>query len=307
MTLYSLLPALAKIGSESLLSLYPVFVKKIGISMTLQMWTRIISYVAISSVFFDWSFVSKNLFTYEAIALALVNFAHIYFSYEGFRNLDSGVSFAIFNTYPLMILLLSGTMWDNTYFFVFLALAFFIYSNYAHDGAKSHEAFSENNANSKKTEDSIDHKIPDIKSKQNFTYGLAMILLAALTEAFIYFLVQRVETNNSWNHVFISYIFGAIAMTGYVFYENQGSWTSVIKQLDNVRVAAAAAINGFIGSVGYFLRFYASFRLETGTYSILSYTGIIMSYVYGMLFNNEKLDIWKILGTLSIIASKALL
>ncbi len=325
----SFLPALAKIGSESLLSLYPIFVKKIGISMTLQMWTRLVAYVGMSMLFFDWVFVKKNIFSYDAIALALVNFSHIYFSYEGFRNLDSGVSFAIFNTYPLMILLLSGTMWNNAYFFVLLALAFFIYSNYAHSGdaAHSHETFpnTQDNANyniHKKDQDQNQNKNEKKSAKEsymnlgheihgsnnpNFIYGLGMILLAALTEAFIYFLVHRVHTNNHWNHVFISYIFGAIAMTTYVFYENGGSWGQVVKQLDNVRVAAAAAINGIIGSVGYFLRFYASFRLETGTYSILSYTGIIMSYVYGMLFDNEKLDIWKVLGTLSIIASKALL
>lgn len=322
------LPALAKIGSESLLSLYPIFVKKIGISMTLQMWTRLVAYVGMSMLFFDWAFVKKNIFSYDSIALALVNFSHIYFSYEGFRNLDSGVSFAIFNTYPLMILLLSGTMWDNAYFFVLLALAFFIYSNYAHSGdaTHSHEAFpktpdsagsnihtkdQDQNPNKNKYNESymnLGHEIPSAKGDNpNFIYGLGMILLAALTEAFIYFLVHRVHTHNHWNHVFISYIFGAIAMTAYVFYENGGSWGQVVKQLDNVRVAAAAAINGIIGSVGYFLRFYASFRLETGTYSVLSYTGIIMSYVYGMLFDNEKLDIWKILGTLSIIASKALL
>ena len=72
-------------------------------------------------------------------------------------------------------------------------------------------------------------------------------------------------------------------------------------------VGIATALNGFIGSVGYFLRFYAAYRLDAGIYSVLSYFGIIMSYVYGILFNNETLTLWKVLGTISVFVSKALL
>jgi drug/metabolite transporter (DMT)-like permease len=272
-----LLPIASKLLSESLLSLYPIFVKKIGISMPLQMWTRLIAYVAISLIFIDWAFIKANIFSPESLALALVNLSHIYFSYEGFLNLESGVSFAIFNTYPLMILLLSGVAWDNAYIFVLIALAFFIYANH------------------------VDQQSVKNKEDTDFVYGLGMILLAALTEAFIYFLIRRVKTTNHWNHVFISYLLGAIIMTGYVFMQKDFTF------LKNIRVLAATGLNGFIGSVGYFLRFFASYRLDAGIYSVLSYFGIIMSYVYGALFNNETLSIWKILGTVSIFISKALI
>jgi hypothetical protein len=62
----------------------------------------------------------------DALILAAINLSHIFFSYEGFRNLDSGVSFAIFNTYPLMILLIAGVMWNNVYLLVLLGLVLFI-------------------------------------------------------------------------------------------------------------------------------------------------------------------------------------
>lgn len=274
-----LIPIVSKLLSESLLSLYPIFVKKIGISMPLQMWTRLIAYVAISLIFIDWAFIKANIFSPESLALALVNLSHIYFSYEGFLNLESGVSFAIFNTYPLMILLLSGVAWDNAYIFVLIALAFFIYANH------------------------VDQQSMKNKEDTDFVYGLGMILLAALTEAFIYFLIRRVKTTNHWNHVFISYLLGAIIMTGYVFMQKDFA----LSQLNNIRVLAATGLNGFIGSVGYFLRFFASYRLDAGIYSVLSYFGIIMSYVYGALFNNENITIWKILGTISIFISKALI
>ena len=283
-----IIPILSKLASESLLSLYPIFVKKIGISMPLQLWTRLITYVAMASVFVDWKFVWSAIGSTDSIMLALVNMLHVFFSYEGFRHLDSGVSFAIFNTYPLMILLLAGVVWDNSYFLVLAGLALFIYSN-----------FNEGALNKDFNED------PSAVLTPNFTYGLAMILLAALTEAFIYFLIRRVKTSNHWNHVFISYLLGAVLMTAYVVYTEYmtPNHTASLEAADKSRVGIAVLANGFIGSVGYFLRFFSSYRLDAAIYAPLSYFGVVMSYVYGIFFNDETLSVSKVAGTACILAS----
>ena len=267
-----LLQILSKLTSESLLSLYPIFVKKIGISSVLQLWTRLITYVLVAVFFVDWSFIASSIMSLDSITLGLVNLAHIYFSYEGFRNLDSGVSFAIFNSYPLMILLLAGVVWHNSYLLAILGLALFVYGNYTETSST-----------------------PDTKDV-DFNYGLIMILLAALTEALIYFLVRRVKTTNHWNHVFISYFLGAAIMSAYVAFNN-------VEFVNKARVGLSIAINGIIGSVGYFLRFYSSYRLDPAIYAPLSYFGVVMSYVYGIAFDNETLNWQKVLGTVSILAS----
>lgn len=276
-----IIPILSKLASESLLSLYPIFVKKIGISMPLQLWTRLITYVAMSAIFVDWKFVWSAIGSADSITLGIINMFHIFFSYEGFRNLDSGVSFAIFNTYPLMILLLAGVVWDNTYFLVLAGLALFIYSEFA----------------SKKTE--------NFGTTPDFIYGLAMILLAALTEALIYFLIRRVKTSNHWNHVFISYLLGAVLMTAYVVYTEYmtPNHSASLEAADKTRVGIAVLANGFIGSVGYFLRFFSSYKLDAAIYAPLSYFGVVMSYVYGMVFNDETLSVSKVAGTACILAS----
>ena len=266
---------LSKITSESLLSLYPIFVKKIGISSTLQLWSRVITYVAISAFFVDWSFIKSSILSLDAITLGLVNLSHIYFSYEGFRNLDSGVSFAIFNSYPLMILVLAGVLWNNSYLLVIFGLFMFIYGNHVEEKTSSSSSSS--------------------SSSIDFYYGVTMILLAALTEAFIYFLVRRVKTTNNWNHVFISYFLGAVIMSAVVPFD----W----KDADKVRVGWSMAINGLIGSLGYFLRFYSSYRLDPAIYAPLSYFGVLMSYVYGILFDGETLNWQKVAGTVFILAS----
>ena len=289
-----LIPIVAKLASESLLSLYPIFVKKIGISMTLQMWTRTIAYVLIAAIFVDWSFLKSAILSVDSLLLAIVNLTHIFFSYEGFRHLDSGVSFAIFNTYPIMIILMAssfGTLAKSDYskyFLVLAGLGFFIYGNFTEE--KKEPFSSEDKGNDK-------GKVEN----PHFLYGLAMILLAAFTEALIYFLVRRVKTENHWNHVFISYFLGAVAMSAYVFYVDGFNVSKVAETLNQSRVGIATALNGFIGSVGYFLRFYASYNLEASIFAILSYFGIIMSYVYGIAFNNELLTLPKVLGTLCVI------
>jgi len=280
------LEILSKLTSESLLSLYPIFVKKIGISSSLQLWTRLITYVSISIFFVNWSFIKSSLFTLDSLTLGLVNLSHVFFSYEGFRHLDSGVSFAIFNSYPLMILLLAGTMWHNSYLLVILGLAFFIYGDYAE---KSNKESKEKDAEKE-------------KGKENFNYGLIMILLAAFTEALIYFLIRRIKTTNNWNHVFISYFLGAVLMSAYSIY-NYADTSSGLETADKGRVRLAVIINGIIGTVGYFLRFFASYRLEPEIYAPLSYFGVVMSYVYGITFGNDSLNWKKVLGTVSILAS----
>ena len=279
------LEIVSKLTSESLLSLYPIFVKKIGISSSLQLWTRLITYVSISIFFVNWSFIKSSLFTIDSLTLGLINLSHVFFSYEGFRHLDSGVSFAIFNSYPLMILLLAGTMWHNSYLLVILGLAFFIYGNY-----------TEKKTDSKKSEEEEKDK------KESFNYGLIMILFAALTEALIYFLVRRIKTTNNWNHVFISYFLGAVLMTAYSIY-NFKDTSSGLESADKSRVGIAVITNGIIGTLGYFLRFFASYRLEPEIYAPLSYFGVVMSYVYGIAFDNEILNWKKVLGTISILAS----
>ena len=183
-------PVMSKLISEALLGLYPIFVKKIPLDLDIQMWTRLIAFVLISIFFVNYSYVTNNLLSYEGMSLAIVNMIHIYSSYEGFNNLDSGISFSIFNIYPLLILLLSGVLWTPTYIYAILALILFIYSNYS--------------------------KINSKKDDTSFRYGMIMILLAALTEAIMYFLVKKLPTDNNWNHVFIAYFMGSILMTIYM-------------------------------------------------------------------------------------------
>lgn len=304
----SILPIISKVASESLLSLYPVFVKKIGLDIPIQIWTRLLAYVIISVFFINRTFVYNTLTSYNALLLGFINLTHVYFSYMGFKYLDSGVSFTIFNTYPFMILLMAGAPWNNAYLLALAGFAIFAYENYINNGdSEQIERVQEE-----------DKEKEGFKWYNPFIFGIIMILLSAFTEALIYFLVKRVKTTNSWDHVFISYFLGALIMSIYMIYiylykkdkSESIKENFVEKKFDEVkeksnainkRIMIALLLNGILGSLGYYFRFYAAYRLDSQIYAILSYIGIIMAYIYGILLNKEKLTIYKIVGTLFII------
>lgn len=122
-----------------------------------------------------------------------------------------------------------------------------------------------------------------------------MVFLAALTEAAIYFIVKKLPTKNNWNHIFLSYGFGALGLTAYYLPQLSNGISSTI--------GISLVINAIIGLFGYLLRFYSIGILPPMLYSSLSYVGIFMAYVYGIIFNGDKITAQKIGGTALILLS----
>ena len=268
---------LSKILSESLLSLYPIFVKYINLPIGIQLWSRFFTYVIISCLFVNWSFIIKNLFSKYGIILSLVTILHVYTSYRGFQLLESGIAYVLFYTYPLMIIFLSG---EKINYVIILALIGVI-------------LLSQEKMESYKNEDNNIFKKKDVI--EYFKYeGILMILLSAFTEALIYFIVRDIKTDNNWNHLFISYGLGALLLTFYFF-----------KDIKNIKISKTISvsmiINLILGLFGYLLRYYAISNLNVKLYSSLSYFGILMAYVYGMIINKDIITVKKIIGSLLII------
>ncbi len=275
------LPILSKLGSESLLSLYPVFVKNINLPISIQLLSRVVIYTLIAGFLCNFTFIREHIFTVMGLLLGVTNFIHIYTSYRGFQLLESGIAYTLFYTYPIMILLISQ---QKINMYVFIALLG-VYLLTMEQQLQKHE-----NYENKKEE-----------LKENFPYeGFAMIFFAALTEALIYFQVRKIPTKNNWNHLFISYFLSSLVMIAYTMYSKEFQHQDIqFKQ----RFSFAIFLNGLIGTVGYFLRFYATSRIGPVLYSILSYFGIFMSFVYGVIFNKEQITWRKGLGALLIIIS----
>jgi len=160
-----------------------VFVKFIPVSLPLQMWSRFVSYILISFLFIDYSYVFKQLISPLGIALSLITLVHIYTSYKGFLLLNSGVSYTLFYTYPVIILLLSGYTLPSIVALACVGIGF----------------------------------LSTTSQLDSYPYeGVFMITLAAFTEAIIYFIIRAMPSKNAWNHVFLSYFVGALLLTAYL-------------------------------------------------------------------------------------------
>jgi len=281
----------SKLVGESLLSFYSIFVKKINVALILQIWSRFFMYVAISAFLVDWVFIYKSITSTYGILLSVTTILHVYFSYRSFQLLDSGVATTLYYIYPIIILVLYGKSLSP----ILLIPLFGVYliANDFNNSKNTEKEPYKNNTDKTDNTDSIIKN--DTKVKENFwNEGIISAFIAALTEAFIFYFVKNIKTLNNWNHLFLSYFIGASVLTPYL-------WKNIINMQLYSGLSVSLAVNAFIGLFCYYLRFYAISRLDTYIYAILSYFGIVMSYVYGVVLNNDKITMQKIIGTLCIV------
>lgn len=280
-----LIPVFAKLSAEAMLSFYPMMIKLINIPLDTQMWTRFFTYSVISAAFVDWGFIRKTAFSRVGIALVVVSLIHVYTSYKGFQLLESGISYSLFYLYPIFILMFSKDAYSLR-FMAWCAISLMGVYLLSQDGGADDDK-SVNTA-------SVDEGGVSAK-----WLGVIMIMLAALTEAMIYFIVREIKTDNNWNHVFLSYSLGAALLTGYKAIASGGE-IATLGALSPAVLASLAA-NSFIGLFGYLLRFYATSRLEPHIYAPLSYFGVVMAYVYGIFLSGDAITAKKVFGTLCIV------
>ena len=286
------LAVFSKLLGESLLSFYSIFVKKRNVALILQIWSRFFMYVIISGFFVDWGFIYKSITSTYGLLLSVTTILHVYFSYRSFQLLDSGVATTLYYIYPIIILLIYGIS-ISPILLIPLFGVYLIANDFNNQKDTKKEPYKNTSDNSDNTDDSIIKN--DTKVKEHFwNEGIIAAFIAALTEAFIFYFVKNIKTLNNWNHLFLSYFIGASILTPYL-------WKNIINMQLYSGLSVSLAVNAFIGLFGYYLRFYAISRLDTYIYAVLTYFGIVMSYVYGVVLNNDKITMQKIIGTLCIV------
>ena len=293
---------LSKLLSESLLSLHPTMIKYIKLDLLTKLWDRTTIFILISLFFINWDFILNNLFSYNVLLLTIIIIAHLYFTHRGFLLLESGVGYTLYYTYPIMIILLSGMKLDyKIIFLMILAITgiVLIYEKFNIIPKDKKEDKKENeNENKKNINETI---------VENYRYeGIISIILCAFTEALLYFVIKRIKTDNNWNHLFLSYFFSTLILTFYIIYQFiKGHINIDNKYIDNFE--KISLFNIIIATLGHYLKYYAIYNLSPLFYSILSYFGIITAFIYGIIINNDKLNIRKIFGALFIILANIMM
>lgn len=263
--------------SESLFTLYPTIVKKTQLILPYQILNRFVIYTIVGLIF-SWRFISlSELLSINTLLLTLTNMIHIANAYFAYHKLPSGIAQTLFYTYPIFIAIFVGGISPKNFAYLFISLL----STYLLNG---------NNVE-KETE----------QTEGKTKYYVA-IIIAAITEALLYILIRRINHGNIWYKMFLTYVFGAILLCIGLYIYGYYTQQNIIDEILSAPFLKLSGINAFIATVADYLRFFAIINLDVMTYAIMSYYGVILSYIYGYMFNNERITINNIIGSIIIVS-----
>ena len=221
------------------------------------------------------------ILTPKFIGIGLINLVHIWTSYVGFQNLDTGISLSTFYSYPIFTVLLGAFFLGSkvsmsTIFYLGLCIAGVIAVN-----------MRPTDSNMRPTDET------PTDTPKNTTLGLISIAVAALTEAIIIIFYKGTTLPNSFDSLFSLYFYSLVPMLAVA------PW--FLDRVPLMDVAKVTGFNFFGGFIGYFLRLAAIPLLSVATFSGLSFTTIISGYIFGWLFFRENVGLNQLIGTLAII------
>lgn len=191
----------------------------------------------------------------QLLTTGLLNMAHVGGSYAAFQSLPAGNAMALFYTYPLWNLLAASIAFQET-----ITPHQWLWMGVALVGALL-----------------VAHPTGSWSA-----WGVAMALVAALTETAIYLWFRREtkDTTQPWTDMATMY--GGSGILWLLLLPFLG-----LGVLSGKSVASMIGFNALIGFVGYALRFYAIPNISTVAFSSLSFVGVVAAYLLGWFFVGE--------------------
>lgn len=280
----------ALVSAESILALTPVVIKKTPLDPTSAILSRILSSAVLGYALTGDRSLPQNEWA-GATALGYTNLLHVASSYESFRNLPAGQAMSLLYTYPLWIILInsvffkSETIKTREYLLIGAATVGSILLN-MDPGVAAPTALGKD---------------------ANSSWGVFMGLVMALTEAGMHAILKGLDWRDPAKSVWVvnssasAWMFGILGLQE-IFYDGKGGFSLQMGGTwwDALLLTAFHSVTLFSG---YWLRFFAVPRLSSVTYSILSYAGLLASYVFGLLFLKEQPGWLSIIGAVIIVGS----
>ncbi len=265
------------VGSEATLSLYPILIKAVPTTLTTQLLSRFLTFSLLAAILATpkdllatWGTKAGAL---RSAGLGSITLAHVAASYYAFGQLPAGVAMSLFYTYPFWNLLGGvlgfGEKVSTTQ--VLLTLLAFVGVVLVSFG-------------SSQTPEGAAAGTPPPPIRWG---GIAAALAAALTESAMYFGVRTAKVPSPYYATLELYpgaLFGLLAFLG--LRKVQGEAT----QIDTRPSIWGPMLlfNALIGFVGYALRFWAIPKVATATFGLLSFVGVVASFLFGWWFAGEK-------------------
>lgn len=260
------------IFSEIILSLYPILIKIVPTNFDTQLLSRFGIFTALSLLFYS----GQTINIYKMLLYGLITIFHVGTSYAAFSALSAGTAMALFYTYPVMNVIAGSLFLNETfslYSLLFLALGFIgtllISQEVPYEEVKGEKPLD----------------IPK-------SYAVLAGLLAALSETVMFLVVRETQTTNPIDSILLLYPGAFIIYALYLFISKRYSTIDTNDRVWN----ELTLFNIFIGFVGYAIRFFSINSVSTITFSLLSFVGVISSYIFGKTFVNESASYKTYLG-----------
>jgi drug/metabolite transporter (DMT)-like permease len=281
--------AAALVGAETILALTPVAIKKTPLDPVSAIWSRVLVSGGLGYLLSgDRSITTAEL--PEAAALGHANLLHVASSYESFRHLPAGQAMSLLYTYPLWNLVLGSIFTDETierrdYIAIVGALIGSVLLN-QDPGMPAEGALGR---------------------RPRPTWGIFMGLVMALTESAMHTILKHLNWLDPAKSVWV--VNGSASV--WLAVASAANWVmdGGVRGLDTgatwLDAVWLSLFHGFSMFSGYWLRFFAVPRLSTVAYSMLSYAGLLASYLFGLVFLGERPGWMSVIGALFILASGA--
>ena len=283
-------PELAIAGSmlgQSMASLIPILIKKVDTNLLTQTIARFLFYPLVATLLGgklpNWS---TPILAAKGLALGGMNLAHVGASYLAFRDLPAGIAMTIFYSYPFFNLIGSKIFFGESIplkvipLFI-LAFIGVILVAFASEGDAAYTQEGREEPNPKR--------------------GIIMALLAALTETGIFLAVRGAPSMGGFDNINYMYIGGLLILLAGIFvFGKQGDIDTKEKSWWQL-----GGFNSIIGLGGTTLLFLTNHFLPTHIYSLVSFIGLATSYIFGLIFAEEKPSIGALTGTGLLLAAVA--
>ena len=282
------LASAALVSAETILALTPIAIKKTPLDPVSAIWSRLLTSTALGYGFTSDHGVAKEQVGHAA-ALGYTNLLHVASSYESFRHLPAGQAMSLLYTYPFWNLVFVSVfnrekILEREYWIMGVAAVGSVLLNM-----------------------DPGHAAPTaLGRKANPWWGLLMGIVMALTESGMHTILKELNWLDAAKSVWVvkssaSLWFGGALFLQELFFggsrdpvSEKGTWWDAV---------LLTLFHGVSIFSGYWLRYYAVPRLSTVTYSILSYAGLLASYMFGYFFLGEHPGWLSLVGAAIIIGS----
>lgn len=265
------------VGSEATLSLYPILIKTVPTTLTTQLLSRFLTFSVAAAVLATRKDLLATWGTAKGIArsmgLGTITLAHVAASYTAFAELPAGVAMSLFYTYPFWNLLggvlgFGESVTSSQLLLTVLAFVGVLLVSFG----------------STQTPEGAPPGTPPPPIRWG---GIMAALAAALTESAMYFGVRTAAQPDPYYATLELYpgaLIGLLAVLGWRRFQGQAT------QIDQRASVWGPMLlfNTLVGFIGYALRFWAIPRVSTATFGLLSFVGVVSSFLFGWWFVGEK-------------------